>query len=148
MDKKINNVLIKDKIKNGYDAYISYWIILWFLCYFFIDSVNIPNPKFSIILAMVFPLFFLFDPNINSEIKDYILTLSFISKGIPILLISERIDLLQDVINFIILLCVYSIYLYLVHETTIVEVYQKSILNHYSKSKKSQNEIESILELS
>ena len=97
--------------------YFSFWIFTWFI-FFYIGIIKF-NPLFFLIISGIiiyfFFIFLLFHNNIsNYNITKYFI-INFIFKAIPTFLIFDinMIFSLYDIIFGIILMIIYSIYMYI-----------------------------------
>jgi Ca2+/H+ antiporter len=127
------------------DFLFSYWIIVWFLLYYFLEKVqkislkNNPitiwiyqnmNPMFALIIGSISSIFtFIYMITVQS---DGILLLQYMSmvvltKFLPIYLLRHSyIDWKQSIFSFIILFIIYLFYLYWNGET-LYSIYERTV---------------------
>ena len=104
-------------MKDRLDFILSNWIFIWFLL-FYLNIIKFPNPKFSLIIGLMFNvpvIIILIYKNRFNDIKKiypYLIFLLF-TKIIPLYLLRKDKIQLIDIIAFGILFIINILYIYL-----------------------------------
>lgn len=132
--------------KQGYirfDFLFSYWIIIWFLIYYFIDHKTIAgkqiqiyrNPKFALCLALlenIVTLLWIIMVSSWAIVLKYTCMMLLV-KVWPLYLVWDKpMQLPNDIYVFVALFVLYNIYLYL-NDESLISIYKRtftSIIQH------------------